>query len=52
MPKLPPIIVTPEEADVAASHPSWLRDYVDPNSDLWAILDAMAARIHALENPT
>jgi len=52
MARLTPIIVTPEEAATAAAHPDWLRDYVDPNVDLWAILDAMAARIHALENPT
>ena len=52
MPKLPPIIITPEDAEVAAPHPEWLRDFVDPNEDLYAILNAMAARIYALENPT
>jgi len=49
MPKTNPLIVTPPEADIAAPHPQWLQDLKDPNADLWVVMDALAARVAALE---
>lgn len=49
MTKKDPIYVTPGEADLGAEHPQWVQDLADPTVDLWVALDALAARVAAIE---
>ena len=52
MPKNNPIIITPAESDLARPHPEWLAILRSSGGDLWPVIEALAARVAALEGHT
>ena len=52
MPKTDPLIVTPAETEISAPHPEWLAALKNPDVDLWAVIESLAARVQALEGTT